>query len=282
MGQNRMVRRPASALSVAVSVWHAATAIIAGGARRGAGGRWLTRRRRHSRRRRDRGPWRTRMLRGRVQIDVHFDCALAPPAAALTAAGLAAMSTVKYATLCVVEGWALPTALPQIAAVAGVIRVSAPSYVRPTPPRGLRPMLRDLSRLPERKQGTGPAIDENGIVIMRADQFIAQDRGHRCRCNRRRPVRRCIQPQHHPGRGELPPSVQVLYPAGNPTPVIGDEGTALLEEVHAVAPGATLVYCGPTTFVDFTSCMTQLINAGATVLLDDSGLASDVPAVRGQ
>ena len=53
-------------------------------------------------------------------------------------------------------------------------------------------------------------------------------------------------------RGELPAAVQVLYPAGNSTPVSADEGTALLEEIHAVAPGANLVFCGPSTFVDFT------------------------------
>ena len=45
--------------------------------------------------------------------------------------------------------------------------------------------------------------------------------------------------------------------------------------IHAVAPGAKLVYCGPTTFVDFTSCLSQLIGAGATVVLDDIGFYSD-------
>ena len=51
---------------------------------------------------------------GRLQIDVHFDCALAPPVTALGAAGLVVASSVKSGTLCVVEGWAASGALAQI------------------------------------------------------------------------------------------------------------------------------------------------------------------------
>ena len=54
-----------------------------------------------------------------------------------------------------------------------------------------------------------------------------------------------------------------------------DTTAQLLEEIHAVAPGAKLVYCEPTTFVDFTSCLSQFATAGATVVLDDIGFASD-------
>src|SRR5580658_1725791 len=66
---------------------------------------------------------------GRLQIDVHFDCALAPPVAALTTAGLAVASSIKAGRLCVVEGWAPSTAVAQLQAVPGVTRISAPSYV---------------------------------------------------------------------------------------------------------------------------------------------------------
>jgi hypothetical protein len=69
-------------------------------------------------------------------------------------------------------------------------------------------------------------------------------------------------------RGELPP-VQVLNPSGGSSDSAQDEGTALLEEVHAVAPQANLAFCGPQTFIDYTSCLTQLIAAGATILVDD-------------
>ena len=36
-----------------------------------------------------------------------------------------------------------------------------------------------------------------------------------------------------------------------------------------MAPGAGLAYCGPNTFVEYTSCLSQLVAAGATILVDD-------------
>jgi hypothetical protein len=213
---------------------------------------------------------------GRLQIDAHFDCTLAPPLAALSAAGLSATSTVQAGRLCVVEGWATAGALPQLEAVRGVTRISAPTYAPRRPPRGLAALHRELARAGVQKLGTsGIAIDQNGVSIMRADQFVMQTGTSGAGVT--------VGVQSNGGysistiqsRGELPASVQVLYPAGNTTPLLADEGTALLQEVYAVAPGANLAYCGPTTFVDFTSCLTQLIGAGATVVLDDLGFQSD-------
>ena len=212
---------------------------------------------------------------GRLQIDVHFDCALAPPLAALTAAGMAVATSVKSGKLCVVEGWAAATALAQIGAVSGVLRISAPSYVRPAPPRALGPLLHRLTRPTEQKLAAGSGVDQNGVSIMRADQFVAQTDTTGAGVTVGVQSVGVASLATIQARGELPGSIQVLYPAGNNTPIAADEGTALFEEIHAVAPGASLVYCGPNTFVDFTNCMTQLISAGATILVDDTGFAAD-------
>ena len=212
---------------------------------------------------------------GRLQIDVHFDCALAPPVQALSC-GLAATSSVQAGTLCVVEGWALERALPQLDAVPGITRISAPDYAPPAPPRALRSLHRELGHTGVQRAGSGLiAIDQNGVSIMRADQFVTQTG------TTGKGVTVGVQSSGTyslstiQARGELPASVQVLYPAGNTTPAAADEGTALMEEIYAVAPGAKLVYCGPTTFVDFTSCLNQLIGAGATIVLDDEGFYGD-------
>ena len=45
----------------------------------------------------------------------------------------------------------------------------------------------------------------------------------------------------------------------------------MLEEVYAVAPGASLVFCGPTSDIDYEGCLQQLIAYGATVIVDDLG-----------
>jgi Subtilase family len=211
---------------------------------------------------------------GRLQLDVHFDCALAPPLAALAAAGLSATSTVKSGTLCVVEGWAAPAALPRLAAVAGITHLAAPSYVLPIRPRALRPANHGQVRAPVEKQATG-SIDGNAISIMRAGQFAAQTGVTGAGVTVGVQSYGVASLSVIQARGELPASITVLQPAGNPTSVQADEGTVLLEEIHAVAPGANLLYCGPSTFVDYVSCLSQLISAGASIVLDDTSYSSD-------
>jgi Subtilase family len=212
---------------------------------------------------------------GRLQMDVHFDCALAPPVAALAAAGLTVTSSVKAGTLCVVEGWAPPAALLQLNAVAGVLRITAPSYLQPPSPRALHPASRALERSSVQRQSPALTIDQYGISIMNAGSFVTQTRVTGTGVTVGVQSSGVYSLSTIEARGELPTSVQVLYPADDTAQIEADEGTVLLEEVHAVAPGAQLAYCGPATFVDFTSCMTLLITAGATILLDDTAFPND-------
>ena len=212
---------------------------------------------------------------GRLQVDVHFDCALAPPIRALAAAGLDIATSVRAGTLCVVEGWVRPADLAALVAVGGVRQISAPSYLQPPAPRALRPASRALERASIQRQSPALSIDQYGMSIMRADQFVTQTRVSGTGVTVGVQSSGVSSLNTIEARGELPASVQVLYPSGNTAPVAADEGTVLMEEVHAVAPGAKLAYCGPVTFVDFTSCMTLLINAGATILLDDTAFPSD-------
>src|SRR4029453_18751864 len=51
----------------------------------------------------------------------------------------------------------------------------------------------------------------------------------------------------------------------------GDEGTALLEIVHAVAPGAKLLFRGPSPSLDMVDSVQCLVDAGANVIVDDLG-----------
>jgi hypothetical protein len=212
---------------------------------------------------------------GRLQVDVHFDCAIAPPVAALSAAGLTGTSSVKLGTLCVVEGWVQAADLRQLDAVGGVLKITAPSYRQPPAPRALQPASRALERASVQRQSPSPSIDQNGVSIMHAGAFVTQTGVNGAGVTVGVQSSGVYSLNTIETRGELPSSVQVLYPSGDTTPITADEGTVLLEEVHAVAPGAKLAYCGPSTFVDFTSCMTLLINAGATILLDDTAFPSD-------
>jgi subtilisin family serine protease len=52
---------------------------------------------------------------------------------------------------------------------------------------------------------------------------------------------------------------------------VGDEGTALLEIVHDVAPGAKLLFSGPASSLDMIDSVECLVDAGANVIVDDLG-----------
>ncbi len=205
---------------------------------------------------------------GRIQADVHFDCTRKAPTAALTAAGLVVTSSVQVPPLCVIEGWVAPAALPQITAVDGVTGVKAPSYAIHSQPRTLVPSVAPSSPARAQKAQGAPGINSNGVTIMHADQFVSQTHTNGAGVTVGVQSTGVTSISVIQGRSELP-SVMVLSPSGQARPPVGDEGTALLEEIHAVAPGASLAFCGPTTFVEYTSCVSQLVASGATVLVDD-------------
>jgi hypothetical protein len=197
--------------------------------------------------------------RGRVEADVHHDCSAPAPLKELAAAGFSIGRSANLPPLCVVEGWVAPSDLPAVAAVDSVVRITLPSYARHMP----RP-TRKVSAASQ----TATQIDRNGVTIMRADQFVAQAGGGGGGVTVGVQSQGAYSLQTIQNRGELP-SVSVLTSAAGGTPSGADEGTVLLEEVHAVAPDASLTFCEPNTFVVYTACLQQFVNAGATIMVDD-------------
>src|SRR5262249_55454745 len=49
----------------------------------------------------------------------------------------------------------------------------------------------------------------------------------------------------------------------------GEEGTAMLQIVHDLAPGATLLFSGPTTSLEMVDTIACLVSAHAKVIVDD-------------
>ncbi len=68
--------------------------------------------------------------------------------------------------------------------------------------------------------------------------------------------------------GDLPADVGVPAIPGVSAPR-GDEGTAILEIVHDLAPDAHLLFAGPTTSVEMVVAIAGLAAAGAQVIVDD-------------
>jgi subtilisin family serine protease len=67
--------------------------------------------------------------------------------------------------------------------------------------------------------------------------------------------------------GDLPPVVVPLDPRCRTRS--GDEGTAMLEIVHDLAPGAGLLFSGPGTILEMVDTINCLTAAGADVIVDD-------------
>lgn len=193
--------------------------------------------------------------RGWVQADVHYDCSREAESA--IGGSLSISAAIKLTPYCVLEGWVAPDRLAQIATVTGVSRVSLPSYA-------IFPSMKAATSA----SSAATAINSNGVTIMHADQFVSTTglNGAGVKVGVQSAGISNIKVIQQ--RGELP-AVEVVKPTGGGTAPAGDEGTALLEEIHAVAPGASLTYCGPGTWVEYTSCLSQLIAAGATILVDD-------------
>jgi hypothetical protein len=220
---------------------------------------------------------------GRVQIDVAFDCSQSAPTQALVTAGLIVGTTVKVPPMCVVQGWAPPSVIPTLALVPGVQRIDLPRYThhRPVQPPQSKSMSFSQQLL---AAGGTPAIDGNGIAIMETDKYVAQTG-----VNGTGVTMAIISDDVESlsviqGRGELPASVNVVQPSTNPTrhQTLTDEGTMMLEEAYAVAPGASLAFCGPESSTEYVACVQNLIAAGATVISDDIGYPfEDVMSLEG-
>ena len=214
---------------------------------------------------------------GRVQVDVTYDCSLAAPLAQLAGAGLAIGTSVKVLPLCVVEGWTAVSSLPQLAAVPGVKLIKAPAYAASHPPHAsLGTGKAATTTSTNAKRGViraappaPPVIDGSAISIMRADQYIAQTLVTGAGVTVGVMSDDATSLQLIVSRGELPASAQDITPAANVNPSPTDEGTMMLEEVHAVAPGAQLVFCGSQTSTQYVGCLQSLLAQGATIVTDD-------------
>ena len=193
-------------------------------------------------------------------------------------------TTVKAPPMCVVEGWVSVASVPALASLPGVTKIDLPKYSTPHPPISLRSGL-TTKGISVTFAGTGSSgIDGTGITIMNAGTYIQQTSVNGAGVMIgviSDDVTSLLMIQ---ARGELP-EVNVVAPSATPVahPSLTDEGTMMLEEVYAVAPGAQLAFCGPQTGVEYFGCLQNLIAAGVTVISDDLAFTGyDVMSVPAQ
>ena len=199
---------------------------------------------------------------GRVQLDVRYNCSAPVPTKTLAAAGLLIGATVHVPPLCAVEGWLQTSDLPELAARSAVHNVDLPTYATI-----IRPVMRSVDRT---QAAASTVIDGSAVSIIHADQYIQTTGTNGAGVTIGVMSDDVTSLAIIQSRGELPAHISILTPAQqSPNPNPSDEGTMLLEEMHAVAPGAQLAFCAPQTDVEYVSCLHDLIAAGATVVADD-------------
>ena len=160
--------------------------------------------------------------------------------AALEALGLRVEATVQKRRL--IQGWVPSRALDEVAALDAVKEVKPPAY-------GMREGAGDVNTPGDEILGAAAARSAFGVTGAGVKVGVISDGVDHL--------------ANSVMSNDLPAGVEVLSPGS------GDEGTALLEIVHDLAPGAALAFYGPSTSVDMANGINALAGAGARVAMDD-------------
>jgi subtilisin family serine protease len=183
-----------------------------------------------------------------VQLYVRLAAADAEQVDALRGRGLAVELVDPERGL--VQGWADPADVAGIAALAGVERVRPADRARPrsgpTTTEGDAAARADLVRA----QGYDGAGVRVGVISDGIDALAA------------------AQATGELGAVGIPSDARCRAGAG-------DEGVALLEIVHDLAPGAELFFSGAATSLEFIDAVRCLVDAGVDVLVDDLGFYAE-------
>lgn len=196
-----------------------------------------------------------------VQVYLHFDkYGNEPSPAAMAALGATGLTISRE--LSVVQAWVPADKLTQIAALAGVSRVTLPHYAvikrRPPATASLRTGSVDtqgdqILGTQQFRQLTGYTGQGVAVgVISDGDDHIASSQS----------------------TGDLPPVVWNDPNDAGSFQSSGDEGTAMMEIVYDLAPGVQLGFCGPQTTVDFVTCLNDFVSHFGNahlVIVDDLG-----------
>lgn len=202
-----------------------------------------------------------------VQVYIHRSSRRGPLPSAATLRAVGATGIRRSRLLKVVQAWIPIDRLATLAAMPNVGRVSVPTYRRASAPlRAGRPLDAAAFASAATSVPSGLSIDATAVRAMQADKLTAIGAtGKNIKIGVISTGISGLSASQQ--AGYLPAIVWV-----DPTlPGNGAEGTAMLEEVHAMAPGATLGFCGPQTTVDFLTCYQDFAKWGANVITDDLG-----------
>ena len=150
-----------------------------------------------------------------------------------------------------------PSGIEEAAELGFVVRVTPPSYahtrVGSVQTQGDAAMMSDTARSTFGVDGTGIPI---GVISDGVDQIAVSQ-----------------------ATGDLPNNIQIGDPGPVSPPASNDfqnEGSAMLEIIHDVAPGADLAFHSAfPTGMTFINAIDYFISIGADIIVDDVGFLSE-------
>lgn len=177
---------------------------------------------------------------GTVQVYVLFHDLTPGGVHQLTSLGMDVELTLPEFGL--VQGWLRSDMFDAAASIDGVVRITPPGYPAP--------------------KGSG-AVSTDGDMVLNAalarTTFGVSGDGVKVGVLSNGVTNRATSVE----TGDLPPGIQVLK-AGS-----GNEGTAILEIIHDLAPGAALAFYAPSTSADMVAGINALKGVGARIMVDD-------------
>jgi hypothetical protein len=195
--------------------------------------------------------------KGQVEVEVHYKTTA--PIAALLALG--ASIEVDVPAVSTVEIFIPPGEIGRAARLPGVSRIALPHY---TFSNGVGSVA----------QMQGSSVDAHAKQVMHVDELRhaikASGKGAKVLV-----ISDGIDHIADAAKAGVLPKADSVWIDPH-TPGSGDEGTAALEVVHAIAPDAALGFCGPRTAVEIVACLTDEIgpfNAG--IIASDAGHVGD-------
>lgn len=197
---------------------------------------------------------------GEVQVYIRYRPGEQPSAMELQMLGAKHM----LSALGVIQAWVPITRLGQLSKLAGVTRVALPAYAIVRGAGGARTRSTSCNTLTTGLNIDASAITAENIGALQSQGFTGSgvkvgiiSNGIDCLASSQ-------------AAGYTPSSV---WEDSNDASwgSTGAEGTAMLEEVHAAAPGAQLGFCAPTTSVEFVTCYKDFATWGAEIISDDLG-----------